>query len=185
MAPPRPTSFQSLILTLQSYWAEQGCVILQPFDMEMGAGTFHPATTLRALGPEPWNAAYVQPSRRPTDGRFLETLGTYNPKAKPAVVNLNEERIGYWLAVGAQPAGELGFTVAAGVRARDPVAVLLHLVQVEKVQAHDCSLHSPRLKNSRLPRIAAIRCNNKSKSAGVSTKFRCSEFTISTGAPSY
>jgi glycyl-tRNA synthetase alpha chain len=64
------TSFQALILALQRYWAEQGCVILQPYDIEVGAGTFHPATTLRALGPEPWRAAYVQPSRRPTDGRY-------------------------------------------------------------------------------------------------------------------
>ena len=63
-------SFQGLILTLQTYWAEQGCVILQPYDLEMGAGTFHPATTLRALGPKPWRAAYVQPCRRPTDGRY-------------------------------------------------------------------------------------------------------------------
>ena len=65
-------SFQDLIQTLQRYWAEQGCVILQPYDMEVGAGTFHPATTLRALGPRPWNAAYVQPSRRPKDGRYGE-----------------------------------------------------------------------------------------------------------------
>ncbi len=65
-------SFQALILKLQSYWAAQGCVILQPYDVEMGAGTFHPATTLRALGPKPWRAAYVQPSRRPTDGRYGE-----------------------------------------------------------------------------------------------------------------
>src|SRR5689334_1701593 len=65
-------SFQSLILTLQRFWAEQGCVILQPYDVEVGAGTFHPATTLRALGPTPWRAAYVQPSRRPTDGRYGE-----------------------------------------------------------------------------------------------------------------
>jgi glycyl-tRNA synthetase alpha chain len=65
-------SFQGLILTLQQFWAEQGCVILQPYDMPMGAGTFHPATTLRALGPKPWNAAYVQPSRRPKDGRYGE-----------------------------------------------------------------------------------------------------------------
>nr|WP_232470453.1 glycine--tRNA ligase subunit alpha [Methylococcus sp. BF19-07] len=63
-------SFQDLILTLQRYWAEQGCVILQPLDLEVGAGTFHPATFLRAIGPEPWNTAYVQPSRRPTDGRY-------------------------------------------------------------------------------------------------------------------
>jgi glycyl-tRNA synthetase alpha chain len=71
--PSKPdTSFQGLILALQRYWAEQGCVILQPYDIEVGAGTFHPATALRALGPEPWRAAYVQPSRRPTDGRYGE-----------------------------------------------------------------------------------------------------------------
>ena len=64
------SSFQSLILKLHDYWSRQGCVILQPYDMEVGAGTFHPATTLRALGPKPWRAAYVQPSRRPTDGRY-------------------------------------------------------------------------------------------------------------------
>ena len=65
-------AFQDLILTLQQFWAAQGCAILQPYDMEVGAGTFHPATTLRALGPKPWNAAYVQPSRRPKDGRYGE-----------------------------------------------------------------------------------------------------------------
>lgn len=65
-------SFQGLILTLQHFWAERGCVILQPYDMQMGAGTFHTATTLRALGPKSWNAAYVQPSRRPKDGRYGE-----------------------------------------------------------------------------------------------------------------
>ena len=64
--------FQDLIIGLQKFWALKGCIIHQPYDMEMGAGTFHPATFLRALGPEPWNAAYVQPSRRPTDGRFGE-----------------------------------------------------------------------------------------------------------------
>ncbi|MEE8246831.1 MAG: glycine--tRNA ligase subunit alpha [Alphaproteobacteria bacterium] len=68
---PAP-SFQDLILTLQSYWARHGCVLLQPYDLEVGAGTFHPATILRALGPEPWRAAYVQPSRRPADGRYGE-----------------------------------------------------------------------------------------------------------------
>ena len=74
MAPSGPSanSFQALILRLQSFWANQGCVILQPYDIEVGAGTFHPATTLRALGPQPWRAAYVQPSRRPTDGRYGE-----------------------------------------------------------------------------------------------------------------
>ena len=65
-------TFQEIILTLQNYWAKQGCVLLQPYDMEMGAGTFHTATFLRALGPEPWKAAYVQPSRRPKDGRYGE-----------------------------------------------------------------------------------------------------------------
>ncbi len=69
----QPTkSFQDLILTLQTFWAARGCAILQPYDMEMGAGTFHPATTLRALGPKPWRAAYVQPCRRPKDGRYGE-----------------------------------------------------------------------------------------------------------------
>ncbi|VAX01014.1 Glycyl-tRNA synthetase alpha chain [hydrothermal vent metagenome] len=70
--PPDVSTFQGLILALQQYWAERGCVILQPLDMEVGAGTFHPATFLRAIGPEPWAAAYVQPSRRPTDGRYGE-----------------------------------------------------------------------------------------------------------------
>ncbi len=70
--PGKPPSFQEIILRLSGFWAAQGCVILQPYDMEMGAGTFHPATTLRALGPKPWRAAYVQPSRRPADGRYGE-----------------------------------------------------------------------------------------------------------------
>ena len=67
---PKFQSFQDTILNLQKYWSKQGCVVLQPYDMEVGAGTFHPATTLRSLGPKPWKAAYVQPSRRPTDGRY-------------------------------------------------------------------------------------------------------------------
>ncbi len=67
-----PKTFQDIILTLQQFWAARGCVILQPLDMEVGAGTFHPATFLRAIGPEPWSAAYVQPSRRPTDGRYAD-----------------------------------------------------------------------------------------------------------------
>ena len=68
----KPLSFQDIILTLHAYFSAQGCLILQPYDMEVGAGTFHPATTLRALGPKPWKAAYVQPSRRPSDGRYGE-----------------------------------------------------------------------------------------------------------------
>ena len=71
-APHRVSTFQGLILALQDYWARHGCVLLQPYDMEVGAGTFHPATFLRAIGPEPWRTAYVQPSRRPTDGRYGE-----------------------------------------------------------------------------------------------------------------
>ena len=69
---PKPETFQELILALQRFWAQRGCVILQPYDIEVGAGTFHTATFLRAIGPEPWRAAYVQPSRRPTDGRYGE-----------------------------------------------------------------------------------------------------------------
>jgi glycyl-tRNA synthetase alpha chain len=69
---PNTSTFQDLILTLQAFWARQGCLILQPYDVEMGAGTFHPATALRSLGPRPWRAAYVQPSRRPKDGRYGE-----------------------------------------------------------------------------------------------------------------
>jgi glycyl-tRNA synthetase alpha chain len=89
-------SFQGLILALQRYWAEQGCVILQPYDMEMGAGTFHPATTLRALGPKPWKAAYVQPSRRPKDGRYgdnpnrLQHYYQFQVMLKPSPAEIQE-----------------------------------------------------------------------------------------------
>ena len=89
-------SFQGLILTLQNYWAEQGCVILQPYDMQMGAGTFHTATTLRSLGPKPWKAAYVQPSRRPKDGRYgenpnrLQHYYQYQVILKPSPDNIQE-----------------------------------------------------------------------------------------------
>ena len=69
---PKFQSFQDTILNLQKYWGKHGCIILQPYDIEVGAGTFHPATTLRSLGPKPWKTAYVQPSRRPTDGRYGE-----------------------------------------------------------------------------------------------------------------
>ena len=87
-------SFQNLILTLHQFWSDQGCLILQPYDMEVGAGTFHPATTLRALGPQPWNAAYVQPSRRPTDGRYgenpnrLQHYYQYQVIMKPSPANI-------------------------------------------------------------------------------------------------
>ena len=90
------TSFQELILTLQKFWADQGCVILQPYDMEVGAGTFHPATTLRSLGPKPWRAAYVQPSRRPKDGRYgenpnrLQHYYQYQVILKPSPDNIQD-----------------------------------------------------------------------------------------------
>jgi glycyl-tRNA synthetase alpha chain len=106
LADGKPLSFQSLILTLHDYWSAQGCVILQPYDMEMGAGTFHPATTLRALGPNAWKAAYVQPSRRPTDGRYGENpnrLGhyyQYQVILKPSPPNLQELYLGSLERIG-------------------------------------------------------------------------------------
>ena len=72
-------SFQDIIMKLQNFWGKNGCVLLQPYDLEVGAGTFHPATTLRSLGPKPWKAAYVQPSRRPTDGRYGENPNRLQP----------------------------------------------------------------------------------------------------------
>jgi len=89
-------NFQDIILELSRYWAEQGCVIQQPYDMEVGAGTFHPATLLRALGPEPWKAAYVQPSRRPTDGRYgdnpnrLQHYYQYQVVLKPSPLEVQD-----------------------------------------------------------------------------------------------
>jgi glycyl-tRNA synthetase alpha chain len=109
--PPDPSldatkSFQGLILTLQNYWSRQGCVILQPYDMEVGAGTFHPATTLRSLGPHPWKAAYVQPSRRPKDGRYgenpnrLQHYYQYQVILKPSPENLQELYLNSLRAIG-------------------------------------------------------------------------------------
>ncbi len=107
MRPER--SFQGLVLTLQRYWADHGCVILQPYDMEMGAGTFHPATTLRALGPKPWNAAYVQPSRRPKDGRYgenpnrLQHYYQYQVILKPSPPDLQDLYLKSLYAIGIDP----------------------------------------------------------------------------------
>lgn len=108
--PKQPLSFQQLILTLQQYWANQGCVILQPYDMEVGAGTFHPATTLRALGPDDvWNAAYVQPSRRPTDGRYgenpnrLQHYYQFQVIMKPSPANSQELYLDSLKAIGLDP----------------------------------------------------------------------------------
>lgn len=103
-------SFQGLILTLHNFWAEYGCVVLQPYDMEVGAGTFHPATTLRALGPKKWNAAYVQPSRRPTDGRYgenpnrLQHYYQYQVILKPSPSDLQELYLKSLYAIGIDPA---------------------------------------------------------------------------------
>jgi glycyl-tRNA synthetase alpha chain len=106
-APLRPNkSFQDLILVLQQYWAAHGCVLLQPYDMEVGAGTFHPATTLRALGPKPWNAAYVQPSRRPTDGRYgenpnrLQHYYQYQVILKPSPPDIQDLYLNSLYAIG-------------------------------------------------------------------------------------
>jgi glycyl-tRNA synthetase alpha chain len=105
----QPPSFQQLILTLHEYWSRQGCVILQPYDLEMGAGTFHPATALRSLGPDPWRAAYVQPCRRPTDGRYGENpnrLGAYYQYQvilKPSPRDLQALYLGSLAAIGIDP----------------------------------------------------------------------------------
>lgn len=97
---PDASTFQGLILALQNYWAREGCVIMQPLDMEVGAGTFHPATFLRAIGPENWNSAYVQPSRRPTDGRYgenpnrLQHYYQFQVVMKPSPENFQELYLG-------------------------------------------------------------------------------------------
>ena len=101
-----PLSFQRMILTLHDYWSTRGCLILQPYDMRMGAGTFHPATTLRALGPDSWNAAFVQPCRRPTDGRYgenpnrLQHYYQYQVILKPSPPDLQELYLGSLAAIG-------------------------------------------------------------------------------------
>jgi glycyl-tRNA synthetase alpha chain len=102
----QPLSFQRMILKLHDYWSDRGCLILQPYDMEMGAGTFHTATTLRALGPNPWNAAFVQPCRRPTDGRYgenpnrLQHYYQYQVILKPSPADLQELYLGSLAAIG-------------------------------------------------------------------------------------
>jgi glycyl-tRNA synthetase alpha chain len=104
-----PQTFQDLIFALQTYWSRRGCLILQPYDMEMGAGTFHTGTLLRAVGPEPWNAAYVQPSRRPTDGRYgdnpfrLQHYYQFQVVLKPSPDNIIELYMGSLAALGFDP----------------------------------------------------------------------------------
>jgi glycyl-tRNA synthetase alpha chain len=104
-----PETFQDLILALQRYWAERGCAVLQPYDMPMGAGTFHAATFLRAVGPEPWSAAYVQPSRRPTDGRYgdnpfrLQHYYQFQVVIKPSPVNIQDLYLESLKSLGVDP----------------------------------------------------------------------------------
>ena len=110
MTAKEPLSFQGVILTLQNFWAAQGCLVLQPYDMEVGAGTFHPATTLRALGPDAWNAAYVQPSRRPKDGRYgenpnrLQHYYQFQVIMKPSPANIQDLYLQSLVALGIDPA---------------------------------------------------------------------------------
>jgi glycyl-tRNA synthetase alpha chain len=107
---PKPLSFQDLILKLERFWADQGCVILQPYDLEMGAGTFHPATALRSLGPKPWRAAYVQPSRRPKDGRYgenpnrLQHYYQFQVILKPSPPDIQDLYLQSLFALGIDPA---------------------------------------------------------------------------------
>ncbi|HEY1925947.1 MAG TPA: glycine--tRNA ligase subunit alpha [Caulobacteraceae bacterium] len=109
MPASRPLSFQDLILELHAYWSARGCVIVQPYDVEVGAGTLHPATVLRALGPRPWRCAYVQPSRRPSDGRYgenpnrLRHFHQYQVILKPNPVDMQELYLGSLEAVGIDP----------------------------------------------------------------------------------
>jgi glycyl-tRNA synthetase alpha chain len=104
-----PRTFQDLILALQHYWSARGCVVLQPYDMEMGAGTFHAATFLRSIGPEPWGGAYVQPSRRPTDGRYgdnpfrLQHYYQFQVVIKPSPADLIDQYLGSLRALGLDP----------------------------------------------------------------------------------
>lgn len=105
----RGLSFQQIILTLQQYWSEQGCILLQPLDLEVGAGTFHPGTFLRAIGPEPWHAAYVQPTRRPTDGRYGDNPNRsqhyyqFQVILKPSPENIQDLYLGSLKALGIDP----------------------------------------------------------------------------------
>ena len=106
MVADAPQCFQDVILRLQNYWVEQGCALMQPYDMEVGAGTFHPATTLRSLGPKPWSVAYVQPSRRPTDGRYgdnpnrLQHYYQFQVLMKPSPPDFQDLYLGSLEAIG-------------------------------------------------------------------------------------
>src|SRR5690606_26538287 len=102
-------NFQEMVFALEAYWAQRGCVILQPYDVEVGAGTMHPATFLRVLGPEPWNTGYVQPSRRPTDGRYgenpnrLQHYYQYQVIMKPSPADIQDIYLDSLRAIGIDP----------------------------------------------------------------------------------
>ena len=105
----QPRTFQDIILTLQNFWADRGCVVMQPLDMEVGAGTFHPATFLKSIGPQPWAAAYVQPSRRPTDGRYgqnpnrVQHYYQFQVVLKPSPLDIQEQYLDSLRALGVDP----------------------------------------------------------------------------------
>lgn len=105
----KPTTFQDIILALQQYWADEGCIVMQPYDMEVGAGTFHPSTFLRSIGPEPWAVAYVQPSRRPTDGRYGENPNRvqhyyqFQVVLKPSPLDIQEKYLNSLKMLGIDP----------------------------------------------------------------------------------
>lgn len=109
MTQKKITTFQDIILTLQQFWANQGCVVLQPLDMEVGAGTFHPATFLKSIGPEPWYSVYVQPSRRPTDGRYgenpnrLQHYYQLQVVMKPSPIDIQQRYLDSLVALGTDP----------------------------------------------------------------------------------
>ena len=135
----RPTeSFQDLILSLQQFWGEQGCVVLQPYDMEVGAGTFHPATTLRALGPRPWNAAYVQPSRRPKDGRYgenpnrLQHYYQFQVIMKPSPADFQDLYLESLARIGIDPMKALVFTAVFNGVAAVPLIFIIAKIAMDK-----------------------------------------------------
>ncbi|HSC79690.1 MAG TPA: glycine--tRNA ligase subunit alpha, partial [Chitinolyticbacter sp.] len=128
-------TFQDILLTLQNYWGRQGCALLQPYDMEMGAGTSHTATFLRSIGPEPWNAAYVQPSRRPKDGRYgenpnrLQHYYQFQVVLKPSPDNIQDLYLGSLKELGIDPTGAMNEVTCdrrirnSGVSERSTLAV--------------------------------------------------------------
>ena len=143
-----------MILTLHDYWSARGCAILQPYDMRVGAGTFHPATTLRSLGPEPWNVAYVQPSRRPTDGRYgenpnrLQHYYQYQVILKPSPADLQEQYLGSLAAIGIDPAQLARMHCPIGVegivdKAPEVIAIAVAAQLLQAVDADAAAHASP------------------------------------------